>query len=529
MTLFLRHSADLADAPAHDTWAAVSPALHELDPRREEPGLAAALEETFADAAEEWQRLGRVLGAQPGAGWAHMPAAAVNISDFGLMLTWALLAGKWAKDSRRVLLICDDPWLFRELRGGSGIEAGKAPPIAMQALTGRIRGFAARLHRAGRLAVSALQCRGDRRRADTGGTVLLVYGHPRSREDGFDGYFGELMLNNPQPGRVLHTDCGVARARELGAGQRTVSLHGWGNPLAALSFISTRWRPTVAGQPFIWLIRRSAALEGSTAQALAIRWQEHCQRRWLAVNRPTVVTWPWENHAWERALVRVARSYGIATVGYQHSVVGAFMLNESPASNPDGLASIPDHILCNGPATRDRLAGWDIPANRLTVAGAMRFPETCSPRFDPLAPVFLALPFDHMIAGEMIEAALRLASRTTVFLVKDHPMTPYTFAETDRIQRTSKPLAEHEVLSGVVYAATTVGLEAMFAGLPTYRFRPRWKLAIDVMPRGVEIPAVDAATLAAALANPVPPQQLDRADSFAPIDRAVWHHHLGVS
>ena len=106
---------------------------------------------------------------------------------------------------------------------------------------------------------------------------------------------------------------------------------------------------------------------------------------------------------------------------------------------------------------------------------------------------------------------------------------PFTFAETDRIQRTSQPLAEHEALSGVVYAATTVGLEAMFAGLPTYRFRPRWKLAIDVMPRGVEIPVVDGSTLAAALANPAPPQKLDRADSFAPIDRAVWRDHLGAS
>lgn len=529
MTLILRHSADLADAPVHDTWAAVSPALHALDPRREEPGLAAALEEMFPDAAAEWQRLGRALGAQPGAGWAHMPAAAANISDFGLMLTWALLAGKWAKDPRRVLLICDDPWLFRELRGGSGVESGKPPPILVRALTAWLRGLAARLHRTGRLAVSALQCRGDRHRAGTGGTVLVVYGHPRSRADGFDGYFGELMRKNPHLSRVLHTDCGVSRSRELGPDRRSVSLHGWGHPLAALGFVFTRWRPIVAGQPYVWLVRRSAVLEGSTAQALAIRWQEHCQRRWLALARPSVIAWPWENHAWERALVRVARSYGIATVGYQHSVVGAFMLNESPASNPDGLASIPDHILCNGPATRDRLADWGIPANRLTVAGALRFPEARSPRYDPSAPVFLALPFDHGIAGEMIEAALRPASQTTAFLVKDHPMMPFTFAETDRIQRTSQPLAEHEALSGVVYAATTVGLEAMFAGLPTYRFRPRWKLAIDVMPRGVEIPVVDGSTLAAALANPAPPQKLDRADSFAPIDRAVWRDHLGAS
>jgi surface carbohydrate biosynthesis protein (TIGR04326 family) len=529
MTLLLRRRTNLADIAAYDSWAAVSPGPVALDPAREEPGLAAALEESFAGAAALWQQLGRSLGGQRTAGWAHMPAAAVNISDFGLMLTWTLLATKWAKETRRVLLVCDDPWLFRQLRGASGVEAGSAPPIVARALSCRLRGIAARAHRACRLAMSALQCRTDSRRAGAADTVLLVYGHPRSRADGFDGYFGELMLNNPQLGRALHTDCTVARARDLGASKRSVSLHGWGNPLAALGFVLTRWRPVIAGETCEWLIRRCAALEGSTAQALAIRWQCHCQRRWLAAMRPRVVAWPWENHAWERALVRDARALGIATVGYQHSVVGAFMLNESPASNADGLASIPDHILCNGQATHDRLADWGIPADRLKVAGAMRFPEARMPRYDPSAPVFLALPFDHAIAGEMIDAALQPASQSTAFLVKDHPMTPYAFTETASIRRTDSPLGDHEALSGVVYAATTVGLEAMFAGLPTYRFRPRWKLSIDVMPRGVDIPAVDNDTMAAALANPVPPPSLDRTDSFAPIDPAVWQHHLGAS
>ena len=167
------------------------------------------------------------------------------------------------------------------------------------------------------------------------------------------------------------------------------------------------------------------------------------------------------------------------------------MLNESPASNADGLASIPDSILCNGRATHDRLAGWGIPADRLKVAGAMRFPETRMPRFDPSAPVFMALPFDHAVAGEMIDAAALPASRSTAFLVKDHPMTPYSFTETDQIRRTDRPLGEHEALSGVVYAATTVGLEAMFAGLPLCRavwisrrwIARRWRRLWRIPPR----------------------------------------------
>ena len=94
---------------------------------------------------------------------------------------------------------------------------------------------------------------------------------------------------------------------------------------------------------------------------------------------------------------------------------------------------------------------------------------------------------------------------------------------------TEKPLAEHPSLSAVVYAATTVGLEAILAGLPTYRFRPRNRIALDILPQGITIPAVDSGTLADALAVPPTPPSIDRETIFGSVDRNLWQKALQPS
>ena len=87
----------------------------------------------------------------------------------------------------------------------------------------------------------------------------VVYGHPASTPEGGDGYFGDLMIKEPQLHRVLHVDCARARARALEGGGRTFSLHAWGRPLFALAALPfQRWRPAMA-EPMgenHWLVRR---------------------------------------------------------------------------------------------------------------------------------------------------------------------------------------------------------------------------------------------------------------------------------
>ena len=105
-------------------------------------------------------------------------------------------------------------------------------------------------------------------------------------------------------------------------------------------------------------------------------------------------------------------------------------------------------------------------------------------------------------------------------------MTPFAFADEDGVTRTDRTLGEQKELSAVVYAATTVGLEAVLAGIPTLRFRPRGRIALDILPRGVEVPAVDSESLDAALSHAMEPPHLPLERVFAPVDAALWRSTL---
>jgi hypothetical protein len=491
------------------------------------PGLARALEAAFDAIQEDWLALAREMGAEPSAALAHTPAAAANASDFGLMLAWTRLVEAWAKGGDNIHLICDDPWMFRHLAGLAGVNAGPAPALASQAVKLWLRGYAARAVTALRNFKAQLALPRPALDAIAGKPVLLVYGHPASTAGGEDAYFGDLMARLPGLVRMLHVDCGVARARTL-ASPTTWSLHGFGTLSALPGLLFAKWRPAARYRngPYGWLVRRAAAIEGGSGQGAQIAWQLACQRAWLGKARPAAVAWPWENHAWERAFVREAHVAGIATVGYQHTVVGRREWNYAAGSNPDGPASLPAMILTSGAEGRATLARWGVPADRIAVVGALRMRIFAKLRFERQAPLFVALPFDGAIAAEMVAAVRALGDRGHAFVVKDHPMTPFQFTSTPGVTRTETPLHEQGALAGVLYSATTVGLEALISGLPTLRFLPSAKVPVDVIPADIEIRSVTAEDLGAALESLAPPPAVSAERFFTAPDYAMWQRAL---
>jgi hypothetical protein len=518
-----------ADRPtlerAGETWAAIGCDCH-LDPtRRLDP--AGGLEGAFAAIVPDLLDLCRRLGGDPSAGLAHTPSAATNVSDLGEMMAWSWLVEGWAREDRSVLVVCADPWLFRHLASLAGVTAGTPPPLP--GLRPAVRGFLARFRHALRAAWSAWSTRDDRN-VFPGGSWLLSYGNPVSRPDGQDAYFGSLMHDEAELRRALHVDCPPAEAARLRDGGRSVSLHAWGSPLFALAALPfARWRPRAEGS-WAWLVRRAAAREGATGQAAAIAWQIHCQRRWLAAVRPRAVAWPWESHGWERDLCRAARALNVRTAGYQHSTVGRFELNHHAGTLPDGPGGLPDRVLCTGALTRDVLTGWGVERDRCVVAGALRYAEATGPRHDPAAPVFFALPGDRALARCMVEAALDLARRLNrQVLVRPHPVYGVEVPEDRLVSRAACGLTGQEAVSAVVYAATTVGLEAVLFGLPTIRFVPAGCIANDILPNTLDVPAADAAGLAEAVEAAVPPRKIRREDVFAPVDPDIWRHALSLT
>jgi hypothetical protein len=488
------------------------------------PDLAGNLEKAFDAIRPEWAKVAKELGHNPSAILAHMPACAANASDFGLMLAWSKLIGDWGRENTSIHVVCDDPWLFRHLREIPGVKSERPPLLWAKSLKFFLRGYGARMRAMVRHVFARLSLP---RPSVTGGAVLLVYGHPDSTADGADAYFGDLINRIGNLTRVLHIDCRRSRANGL-ASPTTSALHAWGPAGKLFKLPFAKWRPNkqhLKG-PYGWLIRRAAAHEGGTGQGAMIAWQLACQESWLAGATPKVVAWPWENHSWERAFVRSAHALGIHTVGYQHTVVGNREWNYLPDSNPDGIDSLPAQILTSGAESADTLKNAGIPADRIEVGGALRATTIDVLPHDPEGPVFVALPFDHAIAAQMIDAIGKLKGSDRRFIVKSHPMTPSQFRESEIIEKTNLPLNQQTGVSGVIYAATTVGLEALLGGLPTLRFRPSGKVPTDVIPTTLNVASADSTELESAFRSLTSPPSIKPDRFFAKPDYPLWEATL---
>jgi hypothetical protein len=492
------------------------------------PDAAQRLERCFASVRADWEAEARTLPASAVNDRGHFGTSAPNVSDHGLMLAWSGLVRELAAETETYEADCADPWLYRHLQTLDGVSGPSAPGLTLPRLKLALRGFAARARTALAMARAARSLRGQK--AESGGAWLHVYGHPASDAAGRDGYFGDLMQRIPSIRRLLHVDCPPARARELMADGRTVSLHGFGSALHALTLPFRTWRlPASALQANNhWLVRRALDQDRGYAGAAMIAWQIHCQRQWLAQIRPETVFWPWENHGWERSFCRDLRRAGGRSVGYQHSVVGQ-QWNLGPGSNPDGAESLPDTIICNGPSGYRQLLGAGHPESRLVIGGAHRFPAAKPITHDPDAPVFVAVPFDLEVARQMVEACRAVPGRR--FVIRVHPMTPLQYETGGNIESASAPLGEQQAVSAVLYAATTVGLEGWMAGLPVIRFLPSGRIAIDIMPDDLDVPAAGADDLAAALdkATAAAPASGRDGEIFAPVDIALWERYANAA
>ena len=529
MSVLLRRSNDLPAPEAYDAWITVSEHPPSGVSGNHLAGFSSRLEDSFDAAAQEWQDLARSLASEPTSELAQMPGCAPTCSDFGLMLAWSNLVEVLANNDERVLLICDDPWLFRHLAELPKVDAGAPPPYMAISLKLALRGFLVQTKVALRATFASLIFRHHRSRAKIGSTVILAYGHPDSRAEGYDAYFGPLMKKWPELVRVLHVDGPLGRAKSLSADPRTISLHAWGNPLAALKLPFARWKPpaTHLNGTLGWLVRRAAALEGGSGQAAMSRWQQICQKNWLRQTRPRLITWPWENHAWERGFVCSAREFEVRTIGYLHTPHGRHHWGISPASNRDGLDSTPDEIVCTGAIPAKRLASLGYPPDHISVGGSLRHVVFGSLPHDPDGPVLMALPNNKDIAQQMEKIAVGWAKKNKMVLIKPHPMAPAKIRTLPDTMYTEDPLDRLPPLAAVVYAMSSIGLEALAGGLPVIRFHPGTSVApIAALPENLDVPATNAQELEDALRSLNRQKTVDVAEYYSAPDFGFWDRAL---
>lgn len=521
MPVLLHQSNDLPNPSSFDIWITVGETPATGPSSQRIVGIGSRLEAAFKAIGPAWWGVGKTLGGDPSASVAHMPHCGAYGSDFGLMLAWSRLVEEAAQDAGRVLVLCDDPWMFRHLATLSGVTAGPAPNLWGPRLKKAVRGMLARLKVSFSVMRAARTTRSFVANAARNTPALLVYGHPASRADGYDDYFGTLMTDEPALTRLLHTDCPAPRAAELAADGRTASLHSFGSLAFALTLPFIKWRPNQTTQPQ-WLIRRAAMRENSGGGPAMNAWQNHCQRRWLERNAPTVVMWPWENHGWERQFCRSARHLGIASVGYQHTTIGPYQFNYSPHGNTDPAEELPDAVVANGPATRQEMADWGVPIERLVIGGTYRLPRFDHPLYDPKGAIFVPLSANPQATKTQIDAARLLADAGYDVVIKDHPMYPAVFEETDRLKRTHQSLRQLGGVRALIYATGTMGLQGLLAGVPTLRLTLDSTFGMDVLPKQAAPLETDLAGLLEAVAQATP-SPLAWLDILAPVDGPLWH------
>jgi hypothetical protein len=524
MTVLLHRSNDVPDAADFRSWLAVTGTRVTLDATRKLPRLANRLEESFMKARPLWWELGKSMTRDASAETAHAPTGAVYGSDFGLMLAWSILVAELANDVHPHAVICDDPWLFRHLAKIPGVNSGTPPGLFLARLHLRIRGVMARFSVCLRMARAYLQLSRFRRIMNDGDRVILVYGHPHSNAEGRDDYFGDMMQTFPGIKRLLHADCPPGEAIRLCADGRSAPIHAWGTLTDALSLLLEYWKPReelLVGANG-WLVRRAAEKENGGGNSAMIRWQICCQKRWIENTRPTVVVWPWENFAWERALCRYAGKAQVRTAGYQHTAIGPHQINHSPASNADGLASFPDTVISDGPAYYDQLVEWGTPEGRIIIGGSLRIKQGRKVAYDPDGPVFVPLSAQLAAARQQLAAAYDVAATGRRLLVKEHPMYPLAFKETDYLKRTDKQMPDQPGISAVLFTTGTSGLEALLSGIPVVRILLEDRISVNILPEGYHITSVpsDQASACLKAQKRVPALQWEKI--LAPVDMPVW-------
>ena len=453
-----------------------------------------------------------------------MPTMSTYASDFGLMLTWCAIVEQLCTEEPSTTVVCDDPWLFRALTKLPVTVCSPVPSLFPLTLRYMLRGWLARLRAAYRVAIARYRLRKHRNVQSNGHNWLLVYGHPDSDAHGKDAYFGDLMTHMPNLRRIMHTDCPLAKAKSISAHSHTFSLHAFGQFRDIARMVFARWRPdtSMLSNKHKWLVTRSAHIEGRGASAAMTHWQMSCQRAWINKCNPKNVCWPWENHPWERDFSRLGKKYGVTTLGYQHTVVGRHMYNQSTTTNIGGLTSIPDRILLNGPLYRPDLVKRGLPEHQLLEMGSFRVSANTLFKFDKTGPVFVALSNNPVYAAQMIAALEPLANAKIPMIVKDHPLNPYPVSSSEFFQHTSMPIENVPPVRALVYCTGTTGLQGLLGGVPTIKFRPIGGIALDVLPRNIGVLSADKTSIKESLAQPTMPKTFSAEEMFPPPNIQDW-------
>lgn len=357
-----------------------------------------------------------------------------------------------------------------EARAAARIAGREVPPLPGVATPPLLRGVA----RAARTLLRTLLAR-----APASSCEFLVFTLAGRASDARDAYFGPLSeaLGAERTTTVFlaagHGARAASNARRapLEAYARLPDIFAaWSEARAA------RLHGTPTDRDHAALAQDLVRLERDSGEAFMRAFMARAFRRMVLAARPRVVLFPFENRAWEKALILAAREAGVRkVVGYQHSsITPRHLAFEIPAGTTQPL---PDQVVTVGEVT----AGWlrdraPVLADRIGAGASLRrvSAQIPLPGSHGLLVAISSSAEEALALMTMVHAAAPQVRMPVVF--RSHPTIPAEdlFARFDwpghvRLSRGTSLEADLADASIVGYASSTVALEGMLQGrLPLF-------------------------------------------------------------
>lgn len=254
--------------------------------------------------------------------------------------------------------------------------------------------------------------------------------------------------------------------------------------------------------------------------------QQQALRRYAAGGgHPREIWYPCENQPWEKVLNLTATELfpGARRCGYQHAVLAPLFVSFCDARELSERfpAAYPHVILSASPAATARLHEWF--GDRVRNAPACRYRHLAAlPRAAATGDgLLVALPADAALADEVLR--LLAACRDAVSCrceVRRHPACGVPLEQLPRWRElrdwcvagaAEEPLtAALDRAAVLLYADSTVGLEALHAGIPVICVGNPFALDCDVLPAALKRTVSDEAALRQALTQPYLPVFTER-------------------
>ncbi|HAZ07902.1 MAG TPA: hypothetical protein DCZ01_05105 [Elusimicrobia bacterium] len=248
-----------------------------------------------------------------------------------------------------------------------------------------------------------------------------------------------------------------------------------------------RWtgNPRLDGIDLTVLIEEELAADARSSRLVSDLWYETCAEAFFMRVKPSVLFYPFENLARERAILGAARrlSPGTRLIGCQHAALTLSHLNYKLGRGEEEVLPLPDKIVCMGAQSRDFLRDWGgFPDRLLAVGCALRqTPPPASapaPRADGRFRLLLASATSMSELTDMLRTLEQAYGENAPdwldVVIRPHPLfalkTALALTGPLKVRfrdGSGEPLAEQLAWAdAVAYASSTVAAEALAFGRP---------------------------------------------------------------